>query len=306
MFAKNLQGDVVAMYFITAEPPKLVATYEYDEWGKVKTVRDATGAILTDPAHLANRNPFRYRGYHYDSETGFYYLQSRYYDPTISRFINADSYATTGQAFLGTNMFAYCGNNPITYSDPTGEFGIAISAVIFAASVVVGVACAGYTAYKEIEAGLEPGQIVGDTIFAGLSGFTITYSFGTMAFQCYQNFCYLNSLTPVTEFGTTSTSTVNLYRAASPAEYTSTIQNQTFSAGGISYSDTKFFATTYNDAAIWGSKMYRDDTFMVMQASFNHAVLEANGVMYWERLDAIGPAYLIPIDVANEFVKNIG
>ena len=121
LFAKNLQGDVVAMYLITVEPPRLIATYEYDEWGKVKTVRDATGAILTDPAHLANRNPFRYRGYHYDTETGFYYLQSRYYDPAISRFINADSYGSTGQGFLGTNMFAYCNNNPVNYTDPTGH-----------------------------------------------------------------------------------------------------------------------------------------------------------------------------------------
>ena len=121
LFAKNLQGDVVAMYLITVEPPRLIATYEYDEWGKVKTVRDATGAILTDPAHLANRNPFRYRSYHYDIETGFYYLQSRYYDPVISRFINADSYATTGQGFLGTNMFAYCNNNPVNYADPEGN-----------------------------------------------------------------------------------------------------------------------------------------------------------------------------------------
>jgi RHS repeat-associated protein len=120
LFAKNLQGDVVAMYLITVEPPRLIATYEYDEWGKVKTVRDATGAILTDPAHLANRNPFRYRSYHYDTETGFYYLQSRYYDPAISRFINADSYGSTGQAFLGTNMFAYCNNNPCNNIDATG------------------------------------------------------------------------------------------------------------------------------------------------------------------------------------------
>ena len=128
LFAKNLQGDVVAMYLITVEPPRLIATYEYDEWGKVKTVRDATGAILTDPAHLANRNPFRYRGYHYDTETGFYYLQSRYYDPTISRFINADSYGSTGQAFLGTNMFVYCLNCPTSYIDEDGEEALALVA----------------------------------------------------------------------------------------------------------------------------------------------------------------------------------
>ncbi len=127
LFAKNLQGDVVAMYLITVEPPRLIATYEYDEWGKVTAVRDANGAILTNPAHLANRNPFRYRGYHYDTETGFYYLQSRYYDPAISRFINADSYGSTGQGFLGTNMFAYCNNNPIKYADYPGTLMVSVT-----------------------------------------------------------------------------------------------------------------------------------------------------------------------------------
>lgn len=66
-------------------------------------------------------NPLRYRGYYYDSETGFYYLRSRYYDPENHRFINADSYASTGQGFLGTNTFAYCNNSPIQFSDATGR-----------------------------------------------------------------------------------------------------------------------------------------------------------------------------------------
>jgi RHS repeat-associated protein len=121
LFAKNLQGDVVAMYLITVEPPRLIATYEYDEWGKVTAVRDATGAILTDPAHLANRNPFRYRSYHYDTETGFYYLQSRYYDPVISRFINADEQVSTSLGALGCNIFAYCLNNPTNKVDLLGN-----------------------------------------------------------------------------------------------------------------------------------------------------------------------------------------
>ena len=65
-------------------------------------------------------NPLRYRGYVYDSETGFYYLQSRYYDPELGRFINSDSYASTGQGILGNNMFAYCRNNPVCRIDVTG------------------------------------------------------------------------------------------------------------------------------------------------------------------------------------------
>jgi RHS repeat-associated protein len=107
--------------------PTLVASYEYDPWGKVTSVKGSSGAILSleaYPNHIAHVNPIRYRGYYYDNETGFYYLQSRYYDPIISRFINADSYGSTGQAFLGTNMFAYCNNNPVNSADPTGTISI--------------------------------------------------------------------------------------------------------------------------------------------------------------------------------------
>ena len=70
---------------------------------------------------VATRQPIRYRGYVYDNETGFYYLSSRYYDPAIKRFINADGYASTGQGFLGLNMFAYCGNNPVANMDQDGQ-----------------------------------------------------------------------------------------------------------------------------------------------------------------------------------------
>ena len=71
-------------------------------------------------ATLGAQNPLRYRGYVYDTETGLYYLQSRYYNPTWGRFINADGYASTGQGIIGNNMFAYCGNNPVIRHDPTG------------------------------------------------------------------------------------------------------------------------------------------------------------------------------------------
>ena len=96
----------------------LVAQYEYDPWGKVLSV---TGSN-TD---IANLNPLRYRGYYYDTETGFYYLQTRYYDPAICRFINADGQINSG--LLGTNLFAYCLNNPINYIDPLGRDAGAIA-----------------------------------------------------------------------------------------------------------------------------------------------------------------------------------
>ena len=108
-YVLNAQGDVVR---IVDGSRNVVASYSYDPWGK----------LLSSSGTLANVNPLRYRGYYYDSETGFYYLQSRYYDPAIGRFINADSYASTdATGLLSTNMFAYCENNPVMRVDPTGE-----------------------------------------------------------------------------------------------------------------------------------------------------------------------------------------
>ena len=103
----NLQGDVL---YLVNTSGVAVASYTYDPYG----------SILSSTGSLANVNPLRYRGYYYDGETGFYYLQSRYYDPALGRFLNADSYASTGQGFLGYNMFAYCGNNPVLYGDWSG------------------------------------------------------------------------------------------------------------------------------------------------------------------------------------------
>ena len=107
-YITNLQGDV--MYLVDANGVQ-VAAYDYDPYGKV----------ITSTGELAGINSLRYRGYYYDSETGFYYLQSRYYDPEICRFINADSYASTGDGFTGLNMFAFCNNNPANRIDPDGH-----------------------------------------------------------------------------------------------------------------------------------------------------------------------------------------
>ena len=107
----NLQGDITG---IRKADGWDAASYSYDAWG------NPTG-IYDDYTTLATLNPFRYRGYFYDEETGFYYLQSRYYDPEVGRFINSDGYISTGTGILGYNMFAYCDNNPVLLQDSTGS-----------------------------------------------------------------------------------------------------------------------------------------------------------------------------------------
>ena len=99
----------------------VVANYTYDAWGRLLSVKNASGATISDASHIANVNPIRYRGYFYDTETKLYYCNSRYYDPQVKRFINADVLLSTATGFLGYNMFAYCGNNPVVYGDQSGK-----------------------------------------------------------------------------------------------------------------------------------------------------------------------------------------
>ena len=106
-YVTNLQGNVER---VVNSSGSVVAYYGYDPYGRI------TGTV----GDLAEINPLRYRGYYYDTETGLYYLQSRYYDPTTGRFLNADAYASTGQGIVGHNMFAYCLNNPTCLADFTG------------------------------------------------------------------------------------------------------------------------------------------------------------------------------------------
>ena len=111
-FRRNLQGDIISILNTAGQT---VVSYEYDPWGNILSTEGSLASTL------GVANPFRYRGYYYDTESGLYYLQTRYYDAAVGRFINADGFTSTGQGFLGNNMYAYCLNNPISYTDPSGR-----------------------------------------------------------------------------------------------------------------------------------------------------------------------------------------
>ena len=116
-FYKNLQGDVIA---IADDTGAVKATYTYDAWGAYEIESDTSGC------NIATINPFRYRGYYYDTETDLYYLQSRYYNPEVGRFINADDYVFVQlpNEKNSHNIFAYCENDPVSDSDYLGYFVI--------------------------------------------------------------------------------------------------------------------------------------------------------------------------------------
>ncbi|MDD4476289.1 MAG: RHS repeat-associated core domain-containing protein [Eubacteriales bacterium] len=110
-YGRNVQGDIIRIYDSTGTA---IVYYSYDAWGNILTI---TGSLAST---VGTANPFRYRGYYYDSETGFYYLNSRYYDPQVGRFINADGIVGANGDIQGYNMFAYCSNNPVMFSDDSG------------------------------------------------------------------------------------------------------------------------------------------------------------------------------------------
>ena len=110
-YLRNAQNDIVKLIDKTGAT---VVEYTYDSWGKLLST---SGSLAST---LGKNNPFRYRGYVYDEETGFYYLQSRYYNPEVGRFISSDVLLSTGQGVLGHNAYAYCLNNPVNMSDGCG------------------------------------------------------------------------------------------------------------------------------------------------------------------------------------------
>ncbi len=131
LYELNGQGDVIG---ILDNSGKQLVSYKYDAWG-LSTI--ASGTSGND---LAKINPMRYRGYYLDKETGFYYLQSRYYDPNVGRFINADEpymMAWNDGNIVSANLFAYCINSPIMNTDYTGFIAASIISGIVGALLTV-------------------------------------------------------------------------------------------------------------------------------------------------------------------------
>ena len=118
-YLTNQMGDVIG---ITDNAGSLIATYTYGAWGEVLATTPATAGNTAQLA-IANANPLRYRGYYLDQETGYYYLQSRYYNPMVSRFINSDDLSIpelTKSIDANLVLFQYCGNNPVNDKDSKG------------------------------------------------------------------------------------------------------------------------------------------------------------------------------------------
>ena len=162
-YHKNLQGDVIAIY---DEGGNIKAGYAYDAWGN----HVVTNSNLPQ---LAMCNPFRYRGYYYDVETGLYYCNARYYSPLLRRWISPDAFSYLDpKTFCGIDLYCYCNNDPVNYADPSGHFSFT------ACAIAIGINMAFVFIEDIIDGGLGDGShdwkdYLGATVsgfFGGLSG----------------------------------------------------------------------------------------------------------------------------------------
>lgn len=167
-YVKNNQNDIIG---ILDENLQQIVSYEYDTWGKLLSIKDAQGNDITnDMNSIGYKNPYRYRSYRYDSETELYYLNTRYYNPEIGRFINNDEFISTEVGLLGHNMYIYCNNNPSNMQDINGNVALAIGGVaigailgeVIKAAAIVSAATVAAAAIEKIADELKQKRKAGD------------------------------------------------------------------------------------------------------------------------------------------------
>ena len=155
-YRKNLHGDITGILDPDGEQ---VVSYTYDAWGNPTSCTGSLAGII------GQKNPFRCRGYYYDTESGLYYTASRYYDPEAGRFLSPDALDTltaSPSSLTDKNLYAYCDNNPVMRQDSSGEFW----------SLIKGVVCAAVNVTTTVISSIATGQEVGIGVIAvdALSG----------------------------------------------------------------------------------------------------------------------------------------
>ena len=239
-YRKNLQGDIIT---IVNASGTVVAKYHYDAWGNHK-VYNSAGTVIYDSQNptstyaneIGHINPFRYRSYYFDNETGLYYLQSRYYDPQVGRFINADSIDyLEPENIQSLNLYSYCQNNPVMYYDPNGHvilgmvlgflFGAlwgAVSAKASNGNVLVGALIGGIVGIATA------GFSVATTALKGAMGFistlATTFSLGVLGDIAVQRFVGNKKIEDIDEEQAAVAGVINMVSGTMGAYYGNSIK----------------------------------------------------------------------------------
>ena len=169
-YIHNLQGDIVGLLDNSGA---LVVEYKYDAWGKPIAT---TGSLA---ATLGKRNPFRYRGYIFDEETGLYYLRSRYYNPAVGRFVNADESLGNCGGVFSHNTYAYGANAPTCTIDSDGMAFMFITAAIGAAVGAVVGGCVALVNGDNVLVGAGIGAVAGGLVGLGAGAVAATVLTGS-------------------------------------------------------------------------------------------------------------------------------
>ena len=163
-YVKNLQQDIIGLKDADFNT---IATYTYDAWGKLLSIKGSDGKEITIENHIAHINPFRYRSYYYDKETGLYYLKKRYYDPNWCKFINTDN--LINKDALGTNTYSYCSNEPINRADSSGQGWFVLGAIVAGAVIGGTIKVISNIVNKKKPLDGVAGAVVGGAITAGMT-----------------------------------------------------------------------------------------------------------------------------------------
>lgn len=179
-YIRNLQGDITGILNSAGEQ---IVSYTYYSWGRLLSTSGSAAETI------GQKNPFRYRGYYYDAESGFYYVSSRYYDPEIGRWISPEPNVDNGEfdegaGLIGYNVYAYCANNPVMYKDDTGE---SITLCILIGAGIGLIAGGVFGAYRANKNGYSPSDrwkywkyVVGYGVAGGAIGALVGWGAGAL------------------------------------------------------------------------------------------------------------------------------
>ena len=266
----------------------MAVTYEYDAWGRQigYTTSGDYGSILY------SYNRLKYRGYYYDSDLGLYYLNTRFYDPAIGRFINADTIelVLVSQSTLSDkNLYAYCDNNPVMRRDESGTAWETVFDVITLVASIADVVA-------------EPDNV---WAWAGLVGDIADVAipfFGGIG-ETIKVCGAANKADDIIDIAKKSGSnTTKLYRVMSEAEYDSVMTHGKF----VPYDramEEKWFATTAEDATKWADIFYPDGNYKMLEIEVDTNALSQ--MYYNQHLDNIGPAYCASLETLENAIKFI-